>query len=98
MHKKYGTDGFAAVSVSLDPDPADEKVRGRVLKFLEKQGATFTNLILDEEPEVWEKRLKIDGPPCVYVFSRDGGIALKQSGDDLTYEKVEQEVAKLLGK
>jgi hypothetical protein len=97
MHKKYGKDGLAALSVSLD-DPADREARGRVQKFLEKQGATFTNLLLDEKPEEWQKQLKIDGPPCVYVFNRDGSTALKQSGDDVNYEKVEKEVAKLLGK
>jgi thiol-disulfide isomerase/thioredoxin len=97
LHRKYGKDGLAAVSVSLD-NPADQAARGRVEKFLARQGATFTNLLLNEKPEEWQKQLKIDGPPCVYVFHRDGTIALKQSGDQVNYEKVGQEVAKLLGK
>ncbi len=45
MHNKYAKDGFAAISVSLD-DPKDDKARQRVIDFLTKQKATFTNLIL----------------------------------------------------
>ena len=62
MHQKYGKEGLAAVSVSLD-DPNEAGVKQAVLKFLESKKATFTNLILDEKPEVWQDKLKIDGPP-----------------------------------
>jgi hypothetical protein len=71
MHTKYGPQGFAAVSVSLD-DPKDAQLMANVRKFLNSQKATFTNLVLDEKPEVWQTRLKFDGPPCVFVFNRDG--------------------------
>jgi hypothetical protein len=71
MHKKYAKDGFAALSVSLD-DPTDKSVMERVRAFLAKEKATFTNLVLDEEPQVWQEKLKFDGPPCVFVFNREG--------------------------
>lgn len=68
MHKKHAKDGLAAVSLSLD-DPKDKH---DVLKFLQQQGATFTNLILDESQEFWQEKFKFDGPPSVFVFSREG--------------------------
>lgn len=71
MHKKYAKDGFAAVSVSLD-DPKDAQLMANVSKFLKIQNATFTNVVLDEKPEFWQQKLKFDGPPCVFVFNRDG--------------------------
>jgi hypothetical protein len=71
MHKKYGPQGFAAVSVSLD-DPKDAALMATVRKFLVAQKATFTNLVLDEKPEVWQAKLRFDGPPCIYVFNRAG--------------------------
>ena len=71
MQKKYAKDGVVAVSVSVD-DPKDKKAMQNVLDFLRKQKATFTNLVLDEKPEVWQEKLKIYGPPCVFVFNRDG--------------------------
>jgi hypothetical protein len=96
MHRKYATDEFAAVSVDLD-DPAEEGVRDKVLKFLRSQKATFTNLILDEKPEVWQTKLRFDGPPCVFVFDRTGKMA-KQFKDEFSYDDVEKLVKELLGK
>ena len=94
MHNKHGKDGFAAVSVSLD-DPKDAKAQERVLEFLRKQKATFTNLVLDEKAEVWQEKLKFAGPPCVFVFHRDGKYDKYESPD---YAEIEKRVAELLKK
>jgi hypothetical protein len=92
MQKKYAKDGVVAISVNLD-DPKEDGVKEKVKKFLVSQKATFTNLILDEPPEVWQKKLKFEGPPCVFVFDREGKIAKKfDSG-----EKYEDEIGKLVG-
>src|SRR5438067_10741603 len=61
LHQKRAADGFVAMSVALD-DPADEATPGKVKKFLEARQATFANFILDEKPEVWQAKLKVDGP------------------------------------
>jgi hypothetical protein len=96
MHRKYADRGLAAVSVSLD-DPKNDKDRARVQGFLEQQHATFLNVLLDAEPEVWQERLKIAGPPCLYVFDRDNRYVLKQDeGED--FAVVEKKVLELLGK
>jgi thiol-disulfide isomerase/thioredoxin len=86
MQKKYAKDALAAVSVSLD-DPKDKKATQNVLDFLRKQKATFTNLILDEKSEVWQEKLKFDGPPCVFVFDRDGKWKKYDSPDYADIEK-----------
>src|SRR5947199_269869 len=71
MHKKYASQGFAAVSVALD-DPADPDARENVLKFLKAKKAAFTNVLLDEKSEVWQEKLSISGPPVFFVFNREG--------------------------
>jgi hypothetical protein len=71
MHKKHAAQGLAVVSVSLD-DLSDGTARETVLAFLKEQRANFTNVILDEKEEVWQAKLKILGPPCFYVFNREG--------------------------
>ena len=76
MQKKYVNDGVVAVSVNLD-DPNEVEAKDKARKFLESQKATFTNLILDEKVEVWQKNLKIEGVPCIFVFDRDGKVAKK---------------------
>ncbi len=75
LHEKFAAEGLAAVSVSLDT-PADQ---AKVLKFLQGDNkflngkkAGFTNLILDESQEFWQAKFKISGPPCVFVFNRQG--------------------------
>ena len=94
MHNKYAKDGLAALSVSLD-DPRDEKAQQRVIEFLRKQKATFTNLVLDEKTEVWQEKLKFDGPPCVFVFNREGKWKKFESPD---YAEVEKYAVELLKK
>jgi thiol-disulfide isomerase/thioredoxin len=71
MHKKYARDGLVTVSVSLDPidDPSS---RDNAARFLKKAGADFTNLYLDEPVELWQKKLGFVGPPCYFVFNRQG--------------------------
>jgi glutathione peroxidase-family protein len=96
MQKKYAKDGVVAVSVSLD-DLSDKEVRGRIETFLKAQHATFTNLILDEDVEAWQKKLGIDGMPAAFIYNRDGKV-VKKFKDEYTYEDVEKVVQELLKK
>src|SRR5437879_5167433 len=93
MHKKYRKDGLEAVSVSLD-DASDADTEKKVLRLLQKHGANFTNLILKEEMEAWQKKLMIEGPPAVFVFGRDGKYKRFTMGEH--YDKIEKHVAEAL--
>jgi hypothetical protein len=95
MHKKYARDGFEAVSVSLD-DPADKETMQKVARFLESKQATFTNVVLDEKPEVWQEKLQFDGPPCVFVFNREGKWTKFSPGFE--YGDVEKLVAQYMAR
>jgi thiol-disulfide isomerase/thioredoxin len=103
LHKKYASEGLVAMSVTLDR--ADDKAaRQSAEKFLQKQRATFQNLLLDAPPEEWQKRLKADGPPVVFVFNRDNRIVKRwpvvnaegKTVEDVDYAAVEKLVADLL--
>jgi len=76
LHQKYQKHGLVVVSVSVD-DPGDEKTSEAVKKFLAQQKATMTNFLLDEAPEVWQKRLKSESVPLMFVFNRAGQIEKK---------------------
>ncbi len=99
MQRKHAKDGLVAVSVSLD-DPTDKDAPERIIKFLKAKDADFTNLRLDEPAEQWEEQLKIDIPPAVFVFDRDGRIAHKFEGQkQVKYEEnIEPVVQDLLKK
>ena len=81
----------------------NEKDRqAEVVKCLTAQKASFPNFLLDEEPEVWQEKLKMTGPPVVFVYDREGALAKKFANDEgdseFTYEDVERMVNKLLAK
>ena len=97
LHDRHAKDGLVAVSVSLD-DLSEDGAKDKVLQFLEKQKATFTNLILDEKPEFWQGKLKIDGPPLVMVFNREGILEQKFVDKDVDYAVIGKLVTELLRK
>jgi thiol-disulfide isomerase/thioredoxin len=99
LHKKYAEQGLVCFSVTVDP-PSDQ-AKERCEKFLEKQQATFTNFFMDEPSAVWQNRWDLPGPPCVFVFDRQGKRAGKFFQDPtaekgFTYEDVEKLVRELL--
>lgn len=96
MHKKHAAAGLTAISVSID-DFEEDKITDKVLKFLKKQDATFTNLILAEQPDVYQKKLDIGGPPVVFVYGRDGKL-VKKFDEGVSYEEVNKVVLPLLKK
>ena len=100
MHRQYARDGLVAISVSLDPidddDPkVNEKKKAKVLEFLQKEGAAFTNLLLDEEVEFWQGKLRFMAPPCLYVFSRQGKWTQFEK-TPIDYDAVDRLVVELL--
>ncbi len=95
LHNQQAKAGLVAVSVSLD-DLGQDGVKDRIQSFLQKQQATMTNLILDEKPEVWQAKLKIDGPPLVMVFNRKGELEQKFVDKSVDYAVIGKLAAELL--
>lgn len=94
LHRKHAADGLTAISVSLD-DAEDDEVRERVRRFLTVQQAAFANFLLAEKPSAWQAKLKIDGPPCLFLFDRQGRL-VKKYHDHVDYDEVERLVIGLL--
>ena len=95
MHQKYAQDGFVALSVSVD-DVTDKEAVAEVEKFLRERKATIPNFLLDEEPEVWQKKLKAEAVPLVFVFDRAGRVEKKyvEAPDHTDIEKVVERLLK----
>lgn len=100
LHEKKGNEGVTCISVSVDK--AED--REQALNYLKKQKAAFTNLWLDEKPEVWGQKWDIkQGVPVAFVFDRAGKIVKKFSNEDpkadaFTYDDVTKVVDELLKK
>lgn len=96
MHRKLAKDGLVVITVSVD-EPPDKEAQANCLKFLKAQKASFTNLILDEKPDLWQEKLGFFGPPYFFVFNREGKYQrfdASQVGDNL--ENVEKKAIEWL--
>ena len=93
LYKDNAKDGLVAISVSLD-ELRDKGVKEKLLSFLKKKDATFTNVILDESQEFWTKKFAMVGPPCVFVFNREG--KWKQFKFFENYDEIKQYALKCL--
>jgi thiol-disulfide isomerase/thioredoxin len=94
LDRKYRDRGLVTMSVALDePNPV---VQQKVKAFLEQKKATFNNYLLDERTSFWQDKLKIDGPPLVFVFNRRGDLAKKFTDEEVNYTAIEQLVGRLL--
>ena len=102
MHHKYKAKGLVVISVNLN-DANDEDERKETLKVLTKYKLDVINVVLDEPQEVWKEKLRVRlGPPCMYVFDRNGkwrmlyGETLLDDEGNVRHEAVEALVRKQL--
>ncbi len=105
LHKQYGPDKLACMSLSFDYEGLDtpQEVKPRVLKFLKSQGATFDNLMSSEESDVLYRKFKLAAVPAVFVYDREGKLRkrfdnerAKSSAEHFTYADVRRLVAELV--
>jgi thiol-disulfide isomerase/thioredoxin len=98
IKKKYAGQGLVTASVILDYSLELDNSKKRVLKFLEKQKASFPNILLVDEFETFQKKLSIIGPPCFLLFNRQGKKSHLSPYEDENWEheKVEKKVIELL--
>jgi hypothetical protein len=96
MHRKYSKDGLAVISVALDDKEFDPDVQTKIVKFLQAQEATMTNLWLDE-PVNLQQRFGFVAPPALFVFNRAGKWTRFTSDKaEINYEDVDKLVIELL--
>jgi thiol-disulfide isomerase/thioredoxin len=98
LHKKYGPAQVACISLSFDYDGSDKlaDVQPPVQKFLDRQGATFDNVLSSTPSDELCKKLDLASIPAVYVFDRNGNLAKRFEGSK-AYDDVPALVEKLVG-
>lgn len=107
LHEKHGGKDVVCMSMSVDyvgiAKKPPEFYRERVLKFLTKQNATFENILLNQESDIWYESVDLAAIPAVFVFDRAGKLVKRFDNDDIegdedafTYENVNQLIEKLL--
>jgi thiol-disulfide isomerase/thioredoxin len=91
MHNNYSHDDLSCVSLSFDNEGLDpiEDVKPPVLAFLERQKATFDNVLSTLDSDALYKKLEIPAVPAVLVYDRNGQLAKKFTGAKVEYAEVE---------
>lgn len=87
----------ACISFNLDydgdkDDPSKPDNRAEIKKFLKDQKAEFQHVISTEPSEDFLNRIKLGGPPAVFVYDKSGKLAKRFDNSDskqpeFTYEK-----------
>jgi hypothetical protein len=95
MHKKHAAQGLVTITVSLDQINTNPKIKDKVLQQLQKVDAQMINVILDEDFVFVQKKLRFDGPPCVFVFDRQGKW-VEFKDDQFRPDLIEQSVVQFL--
>lgn len=105
LQNQHAREDLACISLSFDYEgigqPEDQ--RARVLDFLQKQHATFDNVLSSLDSDALTARLDIPSIPAVFVYDRDGRLQKRfdnrhasRTGGPFTYEQVAAVVERLL--
>ncbi len=105
LHKTKGSQGVVCVSLSFDYEGIGkpEEVVEPVLKFLTEQGATFENIMSNEESDALYRKFDLASVPAVFVYDREGKLRkrfdnqkAKSKAEAFTYAQVNALVDEML--
>jgi thiol-disulfide isomerase/thioredoxin len=100
MHNTYSREDLVCVSLSFDNEGLDpiEEVKPPVLAFLEREKATFDNVLSTLDSDALYKKLEIPAVPAVLVYDRHGELAKKFTGAKVDYAEVEEFAKQLMAR
>ena len=94
LHQGH-SDQVSCISFSMDysgrASKPPESYREKVTEFLQSQGATFDNLLGNDDPDTLYEQLELASIPAVYVYDRDGKLLRRfdnenPDAEEFTYE------------
>jgi thiol-disulfide isomerase/thioredoxin len=100
LHREEDSQKVVCMSLNIDNQglaPVDRLVP-RVLKFLEKQKATFDNILMTDDADQVYRTLGLVGIPAVLVYDQQGRLVetVIPQGEQSPYVRVEQLVRQLI--
>ena len=100
LHREEDSQKVVCMSLNIDNQglaPVDRLVP-RVLKFLEKQKATFDNILMTDDADQVYRALGLVGIPAVLVYDQQGRLVetVIPQGEQSPYVRVEQLVRQLI--
>lgn len=97
MSKEYKNKGVRFVSLLLE-DPEEPEAIVKAQRFLTKQQADFNHYFMNENLMKSFERLDLLGIPAVYIYSKDGQLHSKLTGDNPNKQFTEQDIKDTIDK
>jgi len=97
LQNKYRDKGLVAITVNVDT-ASDDKLMGKVRKYLQDQNATTLNFNISRDEA---KQAGVQQYPSVFIFDRDNHWVkrlVSMEDGDVDYDKLEKDIAALLDK
>ena len=100
MSKDYDGKGVTFISLLLE-DPEEPEAIENAKRFLIKQKADFDHYFMNENIMVSFEKLDLLGIPTVFIYSQDGNLVYRLTGDNpnkqFTEKDIESAINQLLG-
>ena len=101
LNREEDRQKVVCMSLNIDNqglEPIDRLVP-RVLPFLEKQKATFDNILMTEDADQVYRALKLAGIPAILVYNQQGQLieTVIPQGEESPYTRVKQLIRQLTG-
>ncbi len=105
LQAKHKPQQLACISLSFDYEGigTPEQQAPKVRKFLERQNATFENVLSSDDSDVLRAQFHLASVPAVFVYDKSGRLRKRfdneqamREADAFTYEQVGDLVAELL--
>jgi len=97
MSKEYKDKGVKFTSLLLE-DPEEPEAIENAKKFLIKQKADFDHYFMNENIMVSFEKLDLLGIPTVFIYSQDGALIFRLTGDNPNKQFTEKDIESAINK
>jgi len=94
LGQQLGAAKLREISVSLD-EPNDPRAIAAARAFLERSGSQATHYYFLDKPDLWLEKLKMVGPPVMFLFDARGRLVQRWDGGQIDFRAIRERIEAL---
>ena len=94
LGQQLGSSKLREMSVSLD-EAGDPNAIAAARTFLERSGSQATHYYFLDKPDLWLEKLKMRGPPVMFLFDAQGRLVQRWDGGEIDFTVIRQRIEAL---
>lgn len=94
LGQQLGSAKLREISVSLD-EPNDPNAIAAARAFLERSGSQATHYYFLDKPDLWLEKLKMSGPPVMFLFDAQGRLVQRWDGGQIDFRVIRERIEAL---